>query len=38
MQTPADRVRLVQEESQRFKHYLHALPADAWSRPSACDG
>jgi uncharacterized protein (TIGR03083 family) len=38
MQTPADRIRLVQAESERFKHYIHALPADAWSCPSACDG
>ena len=38
MQTPADRVRLVQEESEQFKHYIHTLPADAWSCPSACDG
>ena len=36
METLADRVTLVQAESARLLQYLHALPADAWSQPSAC--
>jgi uncharacterized protein (TIGR03083 family) len=36
METLADRVALVQAESARLLQYLHALPADAWSQPSAC--
>jgi uncharacterized protein (TIGR03083 family) len=36
METLADRVALVQAESARLTQYLHALPADAWHRPSAC--
>ena len=37
MDSPDDRVRLVQSESERLKQYLSSLPTDAWSRPSACD-
>jgi uncharacterized protein (TIGR03083 family) len=36
MDTFADRVTLLQSESARIKQYLHALPPDAWERPSAC--
>jgi len=36
MDTFADRVLLLQSESARIKQYLHALPPDAWERPSAC--
>ena len=36
MNTLENRVRLVQSESVQLGHYLHALPPDAWSRPSAC--
>jgi uncharacterized protein (TIGR03083 family) len=36
MDTPANRVKLVQAESAQLAHYLHALPPDAWRRPSAC--
>ena len=36
METLADRVTLIQEESARLTQYLHALPADAWRQPSAC--
>jgi hypothetical protein len=38
MHTPADRVTLVQTESERLKQYLHTLPEDVWSRSSTCDG
>ena len=37
MTTPGDRVKLIASESGRIKQYLNTLPADAWSRPSACD-
>ena len=36
MASAADRVTLLQKESTRLTHYLHALPQEAWSRPSAC--
>ena len=36
MASAADCVRLIQAESARLKPYLHALPREAWSRPSAC--
>ena len=36
METVADRVALIREESARLAQYLHALPADAWHQPSAC--
>jgi len=32
----ADRVHVLQEESERIKQYLHALPPEAMSKPSAC--
>jgi uncharacterized protein (TIGR03083 family) len=36
METPKTRVQLLQVESERLGQYLHSLPPDAWSRPSAC--
>src|SRR5215471_7844499 len=36
METFADRITLLQEESARIKQYLHTLPPDVWDRPSAC--
>jgi uncharacterized protein (TIGR03083 family) len=36
MSTQAERVKVVQAESGRLQQYLAALPADAWSKPSAC--
>src|SRR4029450_6248730 len=36
MDTFADRVRVLQSESERIKQYLHALPPEALSKPSAC--
>jgi uncharacterized protein (TIGR03083 family) len=36
MDTFADRVQVLQSESERIKQYLHALPAAALSKPSAC--
>ena len=36
MATQAERVTVVQTESERLKQYLAALPADAWTTPSAC--
>ena len=36
MKAFADRVQLLQSESERIQHDLQALPADAWSRPSIC--
>ena len=37
MDTFADRVTLLQSESARIKQYLHTLPPNAWTRPSACE-
>ena len=34
--TFADRVDVLQSESERIKQYLHALPPETLSRPSAC--
>jgi uncharacterized protein (TIGR03083 family) len=36
METPENRVKLVQSASEQLTHYLHALPPEAWSQPSAC--
>jgi uncharacterized protein (TIGR03083 family) len=36
MTSAAGRVTLLQMESTRLTQYLHALPQEAWSRPSAC--
>ncbi len=36
MDTFADRVKILQSESERIKQYLHALPPEALSKPSAC--
>ena len=36
METPETRVQLIQAESEQLGQYLHSLPPDAWSRPSAC--
>src|SRR5262245_62881447 len=36
MDTFADRVKILQSESERIKQYLHALPLEALSKPSAC--
>ena len=36
MATEAERVKVVQTESERLKQYLAALPEDAWTKPSAC--
>jgi uncharacterized protein (TIGR03083 family) len=36
MDTFADRVTVLQSESERIKQYLHALPPEALSKPSAC--
>src|SRR5262245_48517033 len=36
METPEYRLRLIQTESERLGHYLHALPSGAWSQPSVC--
>src|ERR671932_694880 len=32
----ADRVHVLQAESERIKQYLHALPPEAMTQPSAC--
>jgi uncharacterized protein (TIGR03083 family) len=32
----ADRLQVLQSESERIKQYLHALPPEALSKPSAC--
>lgn len=37
MNSYEDRIKNLQSESQRFQRYLHGLPADAWSKQSACD-
>ena len=36
METFPDRVQVLQSESERIKQYLHALPLEALSKPSAC--
>jgi uncharacterized protein (TIGR03083 family) len=36
MATQAELVKVIQTESERLKQYLAALPADAWTKPSAC--
>ena len=36
MATQAACVTVLQTESERLKQYLTALPADAWTKPSAC--
>ena len=36
MDTFADRVTVLQSESERLKQYLHALPSATLSQPSAC--
>jgi len=36
MATQAALVQVVQTESARLQQYLTALPADAWTKPSAC--
>jgi uncharacterized protein (TIGR03083 family) len=38
MASPKERVKLLQQESERLKQYLNALPPEAWKRPSACAG
>src|SRR5215813_8099784 len=36
MSTQAECATVLQTEFERLKHYLVALPADAWTQPSAC--
>ena len=36
METPEYRLKLIQQESERLGHYLHALHATDWHQPSAC--
>src|SRR5262245_16331744 len=36
MDSFADHVKVLQAESERIKQYLHALPLEALSKPSAC--
>ena len=36
MSTQAELIKVVQTESERLQQYLAALPADAWTKPSAC--
>ena len=36
METPDSRVKLAQAVSAQLRQYLHTLPPEAWSRPSAC--
>src|SRR6266446_6415505 len=36
MATQTELVTVLQTESERLKQYLAALPADAWTKPSAC--
>jgi uncharacterized protein (TIGR03083 family) len=37
MDAPASLVTLIQSEAARLTQYLHTLPPDAWTRPSACE-
>jgi uncharacterized protein (TIGR03083 family) len=36
MATFTERVKVLEAESERLKQYLQALPAEAWTKPSAC--
>ena len=36
MATQAECVKVIQTEAERLRQYLAALPADAWTKPSAC--
>ena len=36
MSTQAELVTIIQTEVERQQQYLAALPADAWTKPSAC--
>ena len=36
MSTPAECAKVIQNETERLKQYLAALPVDAWTKPSAC--
>jgi uncharacterized protein (TIGR03083 family) len=36
METPESRIQLTQAASAQLRQYLHILPLEAWSRPSAC--
>jgi len=36
MSTQAECVTVLQTEFERLKQYLAALPADGWTKPSAC--
>ena len=38
MVTPEQRLIVLQAEAESFKTYLRSLPAEAWGRPSACQG
>ncbi len=38
MVTPEQRVIVLRAEAESFKTYLSSLPAEAWNRPSACEG
>jgi uncharacterized protein (TIGR03083 family) len=38
MDTPAHLVAVLHAEAERLAQYLDALPPDAWTRPSACEG
>ncbi|MFQ6026461.1 MAG: maleylpyruvate isomerase family mycothiol-dependent enzyme [Dehalococcoidia bacterium] len=37
MYTPEERVSIAKAESERLKSYLAELPAEAWTKPSACE-
>ena len=37
METPDNRVQLIQAASVQLGQYLHALSAASWRWPSACD-
>src|SRR5215471_19572623 len=36
MDSPEETVKLIMAESERLTQYLHSLPPEAWSTPSAC--
>jgi uncharacterized protein (TIGR03083 family) len=36
VETPDSRIKLAQAASAQLEQYLHALPPEAWRRPSAC--
>ena len=37
LDTAEPRINLIEQESERLRNYLAALPPNLWTKPSACD-